>query len=222
MDQILLHRSSFHRIINEKGREKMKKKIAISALAILLFAGGFLVAKLFEDTSGSPKLESVEKSSDNERIQALEKELETLKEQSPQIDQERLEKAKIEDSIMKIHDQFAEAMFTFDKLSEKNEALIPFIYNEQRVKDLYLDKEPEGYPDLSSKLLNNRNYIRQLNEENYEVLSTVEIQYNHSQSQDQYLFMWAQYRITEDGQWKVYYTKTYDNPIPDLYDEGNR
>lgn len=87
---------------------------------------------------------------------------------------------------------------------------------------MYLDKEPEGYPELTSKLVDHRNYFRQLDEVNYEVLSTVEIFYNHDQDQSQYLFLWAQYRKTEDDQWKVYYTRTYDNPIPDLYEEGNR
>ncbi|MGM0208468.1 hypothetical protein IGI96_002988 [Enterococcus sp. DIV0421] len=202
----------------------MKKKHTISTFVILLFMGGFFVAKGLQGDTESPTMESVEKVSDKERIQVLEKELETWKEQRTKNDQDqaRLEKAKLEESILKTHDQFVEAMFTFESPSKKNETLISFIYNEQRVKALYLDKEPEGYPELTSKLVDHRNYFRQLDEVNYEVLSTVEIFYNHDQDQSQYLFLWAQYRKTEDDQWKVYYTRTYDNPIPDLYEEGNR
>ncbi|GAB7306644.1 hypothetical protein [Enterococcus gallinarum] len=195
---------------------KYKIIVIVVGVCLLILGGCYFYNKVINDAVSVTDV-SKEDAKD-QRIAELEAQITKLEELYSSEDKDFAKKAELENSILALQDQLVNVMYDYDDVYQRNPSIIPFIFSEERVKDLHLTDEPKGYPDMTCNLLDHRNYIRQMNETNYEVLTTALVEYNSDEDTDTELFLWIQYRKTEDGQWKVYYMRVFDNPIEGLYD----
>ncbi|CCO11799.2 hypothetical protein BN424_2359 [Carnobacterium maltaromaticum LMA28] len=116
-----------------------------------------------------------------------------------------------ESEVKKIHNQFVEATFSYDKASQRNKQMIPFIPEEQ-VKDLGLDKELDGAEvDIFARLAQQTDYIRHIDDNEIEIMSRITIDYNQTQGNKQYVLFTVNYRKNGNNQWKVYNIRFQDD-----------
>ena len=136
-------------------------------------------------------------------LESLASENRALKNQLESIDAKLAKRQEVENTILAEQNKFVQATFEFTDVSQRNEKMKTFIFSQEKIEELLLNQAIEDKKSISSTVKENKNYIRQVNEDNYEVLTRVNVQYNQDAKNEQDFLFKVQYRKTPEKQWKV-------------------
>jgi hypothetical protein len=171
---------------------------------IMLTVGKVLFSDKTKDTQDI--VETSEKSDQvlKKEIRLLEDQNAALHEQLGEGNSKRIEKEKEEETVLAQQNLFVRAAFTFDNVKERNKHMLEYMYSNERAEKLQLHQEVSGESELVSVLLENKNYIREIDENNYEVITRVYTQYNHSVNSEQRILFYTHFRKNSSNEWKVF------------------
>lgn len=156
----------------------MKKVLIVGACVLLVATGAFL----FTNRSTSEK--QIETQTSEERGTVVSQK--TTEEESTQSSNKK-EKDTNEwqdEALQDVHQAFLEAAFSYESLDKQREQIKAFAYSEDRYSDLGVTDGVPVYQELSSEIVEETSYFREINAENQEVLTRVHVRYDSDHNHD--------------------------------------
>ncbi|MBE6173904.1 MAG: hypothetical protein E7153_13865 [Enterococcus faecium] len=156
----------------------MKKVLIVGACVLLVATGAFL----FTNRSTSEK--QIETQTSEERGTVVSQK--TTEEESTQSSNKK-EKDTNEwqdEALQDVHQAFLEAAFSYESLDKQREKIKAFAYSEDRYSDLGVTDGVPVYQELSSEIVEETSYFREINAENQEVLTRVHVRYDSDHNHD--------------------------------------
>lgn len=156
----------------------MKKVLIVGACVLLVATGAFL----FTNRSTSEK--QIETQTSEERGTVVSQK--TTEEESTQSSNKK-EKDTNEwqdEALQYVHQAFLEAAFSYESLDKQREQIKAFAYSEDRYSDLGVTDGVPVYQELSSEIVEETSYFREINAENQEVLTRVHVRYDSDHNHD--------------------------------------
>ena len=156
----------------------MKKVLIVGACVLLVATGAFL----FTNRSTSEK--QIETQTSEERGTVVSQK--TTEEESTQSSNKK-EKDTNEwqdEALQDVHQAFLEAAFSYESLDKQREKIKAFAYSEDRYSDLGVTDGVPVYQELSSEIVEETSYFREINAENQEVLTRIHVRYDSDHNHD--------------------------------------
>ncbi|MGG5340442.1 hypothetical protein IGJ48_003195 [Enterococcus pernyi] len=156
----------------------MKKVLIVGACVLLVATGAFL----FTNRSTSEK--QIETQTSEERGTVVSQK--TTEEESTQSSNKK-EKDTNEwqdEALQDVHQAFLEAAFSYESLDKQREKIKAFAYSEDRYSDLGVTDGVPVYQELSSEIVEETSYFREINAENQEVLTRIHVRYDSDYNHD--------------------------------------
>ncbi|MGM0149113.1 hypothetical protein [Enterococcus sp. AZ162] len=156
----------------------MKKVLIVGACVLLVATGAFL----FTNRSTSEKQIETQISEERGTVSSQK----TTEEESTQSNNKK-EKDTNEwqdEALQEVHQAFLEAAFSYDSLDKQREQIKAFAYSEDRYSDLGVTDGVPVYQELSSEIVEETSYFREINAENQEVLTRVHVRYDSDHNHD--------------------------------------
>lgn len=156
----------------------MKKVLIVGACVLLVATGAFL----FTNRSTSEK--QIETQTSEERGTVVSQK--TTEEESTQSSNKKDKDTNEwqEEALQDVHQAFLEAAFSYDSLDKQREQIKAFAYSEERYSDLGVTDGVPVYQELSSEIVEETSYFREINAENQEVLTRVHVRYDSDHNHD--------------------------------------
>ncbi|MDA9429876.1 hypothetical protein B834_2399 [Enterococcus mundtii 1A] len=89
-----------------------------------------------------------------------------------------------DEALQDVHQTFLEAAFSYESLDKQREQIKAFAYSEERYSDLGVTDGVPVYQELSSEIVEETSYFREINAENQEVLTRVHVRYDSDHNHD--------------------------------------
>lgn len=89
-----------------------------------------------------------------------------------------------DEALQDVHQAFLEAAFSYESLDKQREQIKAFAYSEDRYSDLGVTDGVPVYQELSSEIVEETSYFREINAENQEVLTRVHVRYDSDHNHD--------------------------------------
>lgn len=156
----------------------MKKVLIVGACVLLVATGAFL----FTNRSTSEKQIETQISEERGTVSSQK----TTEEESTQSNNKK-EKDTNEwqdEALQEVHQAFLEAAFSYDSLDKQREQIKAFAYSEDRYSDLGVTDGVPVYQELSSEIVEETSYFREINAENQEVLTRIHVRYDSDHNHD--------------------------------------
>lgn len=156
----------------------MKKVLIVGACVLLVATGAFL----FTNRSTSEK--QIETQTSEERGTVVSQK--TTEEESTQSSNKK-EKDTNEwqdEALQDVHQAFLEVAFSYESLDKQREQIKAFAYSEDRYSDLGVTDGVPVYQELSSEIVEETSYFREINAENQEVLTRIHVRYDSDHNHD--------------------------------------
>ncbi|MES5414806.1 hypothetical protein ABVF54_10445 [Enterococcus mundtii] len=156
----------------------MKKVLIVGACVLLVATGAFL----FTNRSTSEK--QIETQTSEERGTVVSQK--TTEEESTQSSnkKEKEDNEWQDEALQDVHQAFLEAAFSYDSLDKQREQIKSFAYSEDRYSDLGVTDGVPVYQELSSEIVEETSYFREINAENQEVLTRIHVRYDSDHNHD--------------------------------------
>ncbi|NBA63819.1 hypothetical protein [Enterococcus mundtii] len=156
----------------------MKKVLIVGACVLLVATGAFL----FTNRSTSEK--QIETQTSEERGTVVSQK--TTEEESTQSSNKKDKDTNEwqEEDLQDVHQAFLEAAFSYESLDKQREQIKAFAYSEERYSDLGVTDGVPVYQELSSEIVEETSYFREINAENQEVLTRVHVRYDSDHNHD--------------------------------------
>lgn len=155
----------------------MKKFLIVGACVLLVGTGFFLVThrSTNEDSKGKGQTEPPatilsQQSTEETSTQSSNKNKDTNEWQ--------------DEALQDVHQAFLEAAFSYESLDKQREQIKAFAYSEDRYSDLGVTDGVPVYQELSSEIVEETSYFREINAENQEVLTRVHVRYDSDHNHD--------------------------------------
>lgn len=156
----------------------MKKVLIVGACVLLVATGAFL----FTNRSTSEKQIETQISEERGTVSSQK----TTEEESTQSNNKK-EKDTNEwqdEALQEVHQAFLEAAFSYDSLDKQREQIKAFAYSEDRYSDLGVTDGVPVYQELSSEIVEETSYFREINADNQEVLTRIHVRYDSDHNHD--------------------------------------
>lgn len=156
----------------------MKKVLIVGACVLLVATGAFL----FTNRSTSEK--QIETQTSEERGTVVSQK--TTEEESTQSSNKKDKDTNEwqDEALQDVHQAFLEAAFSYESLDKQREQIKAFAYSEERYSDLGVTDGVPVYQELSSEIVEETSYFREINAENQEVLTRVHVRYDSDHNHD--------------------------------------
>lgn len=155
----------------------MKKFLIVGACVLLVGTGFFLV------THRSTNEDSKEKGQTEPPATILSQQ--STEETSTQSSNKNKDTNEWQDEALQdVHQAFLEAAFSYESLDTQREQIKAFAYSEDRYSDLGVTDGVPVYQELSSEIVEETSYFREINAENQEVLTRVHVRYDSDHNHD--------------------------------------
>ncbi|BBM16241.1 uncharacterized protein EM151A_4012 (plasmid) [Enterococcus mundtii] len=156
----------------------MKKVLIVGACVLLVATGAFL----FTNRSTSEK--QIETQTSEERGTVVSQK--TTEEESTQSSNKKDKDTNEwqEEDLQDVHQAFLEAAFSYESLDKQREQIKAFAYSEERYSDLGVTDGVPVYQELSSEIVEETSYFREINAEDQEVLTRVHVRYDSDHNHD--------------------------------------
>lgn len=155
----------------------MKKFLIVGACVLLVGTGFFLVTH--RSTNGDSK----EKGQTEPPATILSQQ--STEETSTQSSNKNKDTNECQDEALQdVHQAFLEAAFSYESLDKQREQIKAFAYSEERYSDLGVTDGVPVYQELSSEIVEETSYFREINAENQEVLTRVHVRYDSDHNHD--------------------------------------
>lgn len=155
----------------------MKKFLIVGACVLLVGTGFFLV------THRSTNEDSKEKGQTEPTATILSQQ--STEETSTQSSNKNKDTNEWQDEALQdVHQAFLEAAFSYESLDKQREQIKAFAYSEDRYSDLGVTDGVPVYQELSSEIVEETSYFREINAENQEVLTRVHVRYDSDHNHD--------------------------------------
>lgn len=89
-----------------------------------------------------------------------------------------------DEALQDVHQAFLEAAFSYESLDKQREKIKAFAYSEDRYSDLGVTDGVPVYQELSSEIVEETSYFREINAENQEVLTRIHVRYDSDHNHD--------------------------------------
>lgn len=160
--------------------------VLVSVVSLVLLMTGTI--KIKSDSSGKQEDQS------NTELSEMKLKLTQLENQ--------VEEEKIQESILKYQNDFINATFEIDSVSQRNKQMRPFI-DPDSIDRLGLNTDPPETVSIRSEVLESRTYYRKASEKQREALSRVTVRYDKNDRMDKNLIFSVEYKQNNKGEWKV-------------------
>lgn len=156
----------------------MKKVLIVGACVLLVATGAFL----FTNRLTSEKQIETQISEERGTVSSQK----TTEEESTQSSnkKEKEDNEWQDEALQDVHQAFLEAAFSYDSLDKQREQIKSFAYSEDRYSDLGVTDGVPVYRELSSEIVEETSYFREINAENQEVLTRVHVRYDSDHNHD--------------------------------------
>ena len=156
----------------------MKKVLIVGACVLLVATGAFL----FTNRSTSEK--QIETQISEERGTVVSQK--TTEEESTQSSNKKDKDTNEwqEEDLQDVHQAFLEAAFSYESLDKQREQIKAFAYSEERYSDLGVTDGVPVYQELSSEIVEETSYFREINADNQEVLTRIHVRYDSDRNHD--------------------------------------
>ncbi|NMP59620.1 hypothetical protein [Enterococcus mundtii] len=156
----------------------MKKVLIVGACVLLVATGAFL----FTNRSTSEKQIETQISEERGTVSSQK----TTEEESTQSNNKKDKDTKEwqDEALQDVHQAFLEAAFSYESLDKQREQIKAFAYSEDRYSDLGVTDGVPVYQELSSEIVEETSYFREINAENQEVLTRIHVRYDSDHNHD--------------------------------------